>query len=257
MNARSFFFSIPFAGLLVSLVLPSCTTTKESPSSASSSGSTSGQPPPAPTVSPVDGGSDPQTGVVRYLALGDSLTQGVGAPNPDTGSYPALLSEKWRARGCKVELQNHGIASYKSADVIADELPDVGTFKPTLVTLQVGANDVANSVSIDVYRANVKTILSTSKGSGARVIVMPQNEWFRSPQGETYGPGLSEKRDAFDAVLMEETKAAGAEFVDLRLLFKQHADQKLWIDDGLHPTPAAYEAWASELARVIPSPCGK
>src|SRR5688572_2490832 len=61
-------------------------------SSSGSSGSTSGDPPP---VSKVDGGADPQTGEVRFLSLGDSLTQGVGATDESTGSYPALLSAKW------------------------------------------------------------------------------------------------------------------------------------------------------------------
>ena len=48
--------------------------------------------------------------VVRYLSLGDSLTQGVGAPDEQTASFPALLAEKWRGEGCEVELQNAGIS---------------------------------------------------------------------------------------------------------------------------------------------------
>ena len=52
---------------------------------------------------------------VRYLSLGDSLTQGVGAPDEQTGSFPALLAEKWRGEGCDVELQNAGISGYTPA----------------------------------------------------------------------------------------------------------------------------------------------
>jgi lysophospholipase L1-like esterase len=48
---------------------------------------------------------------VRYLALGDSLSQGVGAPDEQTGAFPALLAEKWRGEGCEVELQNAGSAA--------------------------------------------------------------------------------------------------------------------------------------------------
>jgi acyl-CoA thioesterase I len=47
----------------------------------------------------------PPSGGVRYLALGDSLTQGVGAVDESTGAFPALLAEHWRADGCEVELQ--------------------------------------------------------------------------------------------------------------------------------------------------------
>jgi lysophospholipase L1-like esterase len=218
----------------------------------------SGPPPAAPSVSTVEGGADPQTGVVRYLALGDSLSQGIGAKDPDTGSFPYLLAERWRAKGCKVELRNPAVAGYKADDVIREELGEIAAFKPTLITLQVGSNDIANGVPIETFRANVRTILEAAKGSGARVLVMPQNEWFRSPQGPSYGKGLAAKREAFDAALFEETKAKGAEWIDLRLLFRQQADKNLWSpDDGIHPTGECYLAWAEELARVIPPPCGK
>ena len=215
-------------------------------------------PPAAPAVSTVTGGADAETGIVRYLALGDSLSQGIGAPNPDTGSFPALLAEKWRAQGCKVELKNPAVAGYTADEIIREELPELAAFKPTVITFQVGANDIANGVPIETFRANVKTILDAAKQSGARVITMPQNEWFRSPQGPNYGTGLAGKRAAFDAVLKEETTVRAAEFIDLGLLFRQHADKKMWsADDGIHPTAEAYVAWATELARVLPPPCTK
>ena len=109
---------------------------------------------------------------------------------------------------------------------------------------------------IDTYRAQVRTILDAAKKSGARVVVLGQNEWWRAPQAGGYG-GSYAKRDAFDAVLFEETKANGAELVDLRLLYRQQADKKQWAEDGIHPTVAAYDELAAELARVIPSPCSK
>jgi len=149
------------------------------------------------------------------------------------------------------------VSGYTAQNVAEDQLSHVAEFQPTIITLEVGANDVAQGVSIDTYRANVRVILDSAKASGARVVVMPQNEWFRSPEGQSYGTDLAERRAAFDAVIIEEAKARAAEFVDLRPMFKEHADKEMWIDDGIHPTPAAYEAWASELARVLPSPCGK
>jgi len=221
---------------------------------ASSSGL--GPPPAAPAVSSADGGADPQTGEVRYLALGDSLTQGVGAPDLDTGSFPALVSERWRKKGCKVELRNVGASGNTASQVISDQLPAIAEFKPTFITFQSGANDIANSVTPDAYRKDVRTVLDAAKGSGARVVVFLQNEWFRAPAGPGFG-GTAEKRDAYDAIMIEEVKAKGVELLDLRLLYRQQADKNAWIDDGIHPTAEAYDAWAAEIARVIPSPCGK
>ena len=212
-------------------------------------------PPPAPSVSTGVGGADPITGEIRYLALGDSISQGIGAADPATGSFPALLAERWRVAGRNVVLKNLGAAHATAADLIAKQLAEIAPFKPTFITLQVGSNDLATNVPEGTFRTQVRAILEAAKKSGARVVVLGQNEWWRSPQGAGYG-GTAKKRNAFDAVLMEETKAQGAELVDLRLLYRAQADQKLWAEDGIHPTAACYREMAAELGRVIPVPAG-
>jgi acyl-CoA thioesterase-1 len=204
--------------------------------------------------------SDPAgtvTGVaaIRYLALGDSLTQGVGAPDEQTGSVPALLTERWRADGCDVELRNIGVSGYTAGQVVTDQLPAIEAFKPTLITFQAGANDIATGVPITEYRENISTVLDSATASGARVIVLAQNEWFRSPEGQNYGADLAAQRTAFDAALIEETTARGVEFVDLRPLYQEQAAGGLWVEDGIHPTPEAYEAWSAEIESAVPAPC--
>ena len=192
---------------------------------------------------------------IRYLALGDSLTQGVGTVDEKTGAFPALLSKRWRADGCEVELRNVGVSGYTAGQVVADQLPEIKAFRPTLITFQAGGNDIANGVSISEYRKNVATVLDAAKASGARVIVLAQNEWFRSPVGKDYGEGVPAQRIAFDEALIKDAQARGAEFVDLRPLYKKQADDKKWVADGNHPTPEASDAWSAELASAIPVPC--
>ena len=196
----------------------------------------------------------PDAGSVRYLAFGDSVTQGVGAPDEQTGSFPALLAEKWRGEGCEVELQNAGLSGYTSGQVLDEEVPQIEEFKPTLITFQAGGNDLVNGVSIDDYRKNVQAVLDAATGSGARVVVLAQNEWFRR-SGRSGLHRRPEQRDAFDEVLIEEAQSRGAEFVDMRPIYKQQADDNLWVEDGIDPTPEAYEVWATELAGAVPAPC--
>ena len=237
------------AATVVALV--GCSTSENSSSSSSSSSS-------ATAAASQDGSTTsaaPKSGAMRYLALGDSLSQGVGAPDEQTGAFPALLAEQWRGAGCEVELQNAGISGYTAEQVLTDEVPQIEEFQPTLITFQAGGNDIVNGVTLDQYRQNVRSVLEAATGSGARVIVLAQNEWFRSPEGKTYGEDLGAQREAFDAALIEEANAAGAEFVDLRPTYKQQADDNQWVEDGIHPTPAAYEAWAGELAGAVPAPC--
>jgi acyl-CoA thioesterase I len=195
----------------------------------------------------------PADGTVRYLALGDSLSQGVGAPDEQTGAFPALLAERWRAEGCEVELQNAGISGYTAGQVLDEQVPKIDEFNPTLITFQAGGNDLVNGISADEYRSNVAAVLDAAAGSGARVIVLAQNEWFRAPSGQGYT--TPEARDEFDSILIEEAESRGAEFVDMRTLYKQQADENQWVEDGIHPTPEAYEAWAAELSGAVSAPC--
>jgi acyl-CoA thioesterase I len=198
----------------------------------------------------------PDAAGVRYLALGDSLTQGVGAVDEQTGAFPALLAERWRADGCEVELQNAGISGYTAGQILAEQVPQIDTFNPTIITFQAGGNDIVNGVPVDEYRNNVKSVLDAATGSGARVVVLAQNEWFRSPEGKNYvGDDGAAQRSAYDDVLIEETSAHGAEFVDLRPMYAEQAEKGLWVEDGIHPTPEAYEAWASSLTEAVPAPC--
>ena len=219
----------------------------ESPPAAESAQKKSATAEPS-SAAPADGG-------IRYLALGDSLTQGVGAPDEQTGAFPALLADRWRADGCEVELQNAGISGYTAGQVLAEQVPQIESFGPTIVTFQAGGNDIANGVPLEEYRENVKSVLDSAADSGARVIVLAQNEWFRSPEGLNYGDDLSPQRAAYDDVLIEETSAHGAEFVDLRPLYAEQADKGQWVEDGIHPTPEAYEAWAAKLTDAVPAPC--
>jgi hypothetical protein len=145
------------------------------------------------------------------------VTQGVGAVDEQTGAFPALVAERWRADGCEVELQNAGISGYTAGQILAEQVPQIESFAPTIVTFQAGGNDIVNGVPIDEYRNNVKSVLDAATDSGARVIVLAQNEWFRSPEGKNYvGEDGAAQRSAFDDVLIEETSAHGAEFVDMR-----------------------------------------
>jgi acyl-CoA thioesterase I len=231
-------------------------------------GGCASDPPPAPgnrstrpsgaaaeSSSPESGPAQLPAGAVRYLSLGDSLTQGIGAADLDNGTFPALLAAKWRAAGCEVELQNVGISGYTAGQVLSDEVPAIADFQPTVITFQAGGNDIANSVSLEEYRRNVKAVLDAASNSGAKVIVLAQNEWYRSPDGQNYGEHQAAQRVDFDAALIDEANAHGAQFVDMRPLYKQQADEGQWVEDGLHPTPEAYEAWATGLAEAVPAPC--
>jgi acyl-CoA thioesterase I len=197
----------------------------------------------------------PASASPRYLALGDSFTIGTGS-SPER-AFPARLVDRWRSASCAPALENVAVNGYTTDDVIATELPAVGTFHPSFVTLAVGANDIVRGSTLEAYRKNVRIILDAVNASGARVVVIPQPDWSQSPSALGFGTreALAASITSFNAALADEARAKGATFIDLSPLMKQQANAAQLASDGLHPSAEAYDAWAAELARVVRSPC--
>ena len=200
---------------------------------------------------------------VRYLALGDSFTIGTGS-TPDR-SFPVRWASRWGA-GCTPNVSNLGVNGFTTQDLIEIELPQLAGFaKPaakTWVSLAIGANDVVAGASQDDYRAHVKTILAAVLGAGItpqHLVVVPQPDWSLTPKGALFGAkAITAARIGwFNDILAEEAKAVGARYVDLFPLMTKEVNAGMIADDGLHPSAAAYDEWGAELAKLVPTPCGK
>jgi lysophospholipase L1-like esterase len=192
---------------------------------------------------------------IRYLALGDSFTIGTGT-TPEK-AFPAVLAARWRAAGRSVELLNPAVNGYTTDDLIAKELLHVPVFKPTLVTLLIGANDIVRGGSDDKrYRGQLRRIYAQLRDdgvSGNAVVALPQPEWSRSPAASPYGTteALLTRIAHFNAIAAEEAESAGARFVDLYPLMHRQAAAEMLATDGLHPNAEAHEEWAKTLAEKL------
>lgn len=188
----------------------------------------------------------------RYLALGDSFTAGTGALPSE--SFPARLVHHWKAKGHTVHLSNPAKNGYTTQDLIDEELPVLKTFKPTLVTLAIGANDLVRGADERRYRAQLRKIFQAILSAGVKpsaIFAIPQPAWHAAPVAEAFGDreALRAKIERFNTVLQEESKSVGARYIDLwPLMLKQKHDV---APDGLHPSASAYDAMAKALARHI------
>lgn len=195
---------------------------------------------------------------IRYLALGDSFTIGTGT-SPDK-AFPAVLAARWRTAGQNVELLNPAVNGYTTDDLIARELPHVRVFKPTFVTLLIGANDIVRGGSDDKrYRGQLRRIYAQLREDGVpmnAVVGLPQPEWSRSPAASPYGTteALLTRIAHFNSIVEEEAENAGARFIDLYPLMHRQAAAEMLATDGLHPNAEAHEEWARTLAeRLTPT----
>ncbi len=236
---------------LVSLLVSSlCACAREPAAPApAASGSASGSASasaaaPAVTASPI-----------RYLALGDSFTIGTGSPRE--ASFPWRLAERLRARGETVTLKNLGVNGYRTEELLAMEAPEIGRFKPTLVTLAIGANDLVNGSSPEHYREQLRrifTAIDVARVPHGRVLVLPQPDWSKSVAADSLGDRakILAVIGSYNKILREEADAWGAVYVDLWPLMEKQAEQGMIAGDGLHPSAPAYEAWAEALEGAVP-----
>ncbi|HJW50029.1 MAG TPA: SGNH/GDSL hydrolase family protein [Candidatus Limnocylindria bacterium] len=190
----------------------------------------------------------------RWLALGDSFTIGTGT-TPDR-SFPAVLTRLWAARGRDVVLRNPAVNGYRTDDLIAEELPLVVEFRPTLVTVLIGANDIVAGSSDDRYREQIRLIHARvrSDAPAAAVYALPQPDWSLSRAGASFGEpaAIAARIERFNAIAREEAARAGATHIDLFQLMRDQMRNGMLAPDGLHPSAEAYAEWAEALRERLP-----
>jgi lysophospholipase L1-like esterase len=78
-----------------------------------------------------------------WVALGDSMTQGIGAADI-SGGWVSQLQERLAAEGHPLRLVNLSVTGARVRDVVSDQLPRLRALgvTPDLVTVLIGANDM-------------------------------------------------------------------------------------------------------------------
>jgi lysophospholipase L1-like esterase len=140
---------------------------------------------PAPIVNPHPGGT-------RVMALGDSLTSGVGASSGH--DYVSVLTSKIGR-----PIVNCGVAGDATADALARLNRDVLTRDPKIVIVFLGGNDFLQRVPADRTFANLDQIVRQVQARGALVVLVE----VRPPlAGWQYGRRFKRLARARGAVLV-------------------------------------------------------
>lgn len=189
---------------------------------------------------------------VRYVALGDSYTIGTAVGEADR--WPNQLA----ARVGEIELTgNLAVNGYTSADLIANELPQLDALHAELVSVLIGVNDVVQGVPDAEYATNVAAILDelASRFPPDRIVCVATPDYTRTPRGADYGnPDLQSDRIVrINAILREACELRGITFVPEIFEISQQAadDPGLLAQDGLHPSGEQYRRWVEAIAPVV------
>jgi len=185
-----------------------------------------------PLAGPAAGADRP----VRIVALGDSLTAGLGLPA--NAAFPARLEQALNAKGMAVEITNAGVSGDTASAGLArlDWSVPEGT---DAVIIELGANDTLRGTDPKVTREALEGIVGRLRERRIEVLLAGMRA---APNlGPDYG------RD-FDAIYPDLAARNDLLFYPF-FLDGVATDAKLNQRDGLHPTAAGVDAI---VARILP-----
>ena len=210
----------------------------------------------------------------RLLCLGDSYTVGEGVPAAE--AWPHRVAAALRADGLDVAppvvVAQTGWTTEDLGAALDAAPPGLRAGAFDAVTLLIGVNDQYRRPDAGAYRERFGALLARAAafaggprtGGAGRVVVVSVPDWGRTPHGaappEDDGvpartpDEIAREVDAFNAAARAEAEAAGALWVDVAGLSRRQGT--LVVADGLHPSGAAYAAWAERIAPAVRAALG-
>lgn len=171
----------------------------------------------------------PLTSTSTILAFGDSLTYGTGTSSENL-SYPSVLN---RLTGIKII--NAGIPGEISAQGLTRLAKLLNKYKPDLVILCHGGNDLLQKRDPQETLDNIRSMVSLSRDSGAEILLIGV------PQ-----PGLFLKSAAIYQQIAQEE---GVLLEDK--LLKSIISKRELKSDAVHPNANGYHQLAEGIANLL------
>ena len=179
-------------------------------------------------------GSEAKDEKMVIVALGDSLTAGLGLP-PEQ-AYPALLQKRLSNAGYDYEVVNAGV----SGDTASGGLNRLDWSVPPgtdAVILELGANDMLRGVDPHVTKTALSAIIS--KLDARHIPVLLAGMKALPNLGEDYAR-------AFDAIYPALASTHHVVFYPF-FLAGVAADPRLNLVDGMHPSPAGVDIIVKQI----------
>ena len=211
---------------------------------------------------PVTVARPPQISVTRFMAFGDSITEGQQSAAPSflfvvpMEDYPFKLSVLLSARYAdqSIVVNNEGVGGEPIAAGLA-RLPGVLTARnPEVLLLLDGANDLLGNPSRSTTEYLATMLGEMARTAKARIPTIrvllatfpPQyhgTDPYDRGAGAEFVPGLNQ-------LIAGVAQSEGATLVDLYAAFPVGGKPYIGVD-GLHPTEQGYTLMAQTFAKII------
>jgi lysophospholipase L1-like esterase len=187
----------------------------------------------------------------RYVALGDSFTEGVGdvddtLPNGVRGwadRFAAVLAEQ----DPTFAYANLAIRGKQLLPILAEQIQPALAMKPDLVTLYAGANDVLRPrVDIDrLVEAYDRGVGQLADG-GAHVVLFTAFD----PGGSPIFGALRGRFAIYNELVRAVAEKHGATLVDFWRM-REYRDDRMWAADRMHMSSAGHQRMATAVLDAL------
>ncbi|MFD4366295.1 SGNH/GDSL hydrolase family protein [Rhodococcus sp. NPDC058521] len=187
----------------------------------------------------------------RYVALGDSFTEGVGDPED---RYPNGL-RGWADRVAEQLSVDHPNFAYANLAIrgrlmvpIVDEQIDAAVaLEPDLVTIYAGGNDLMRpGVDLDAIVSHYDSGIAKLTATGAKVVMFTA---YDSGWAPVFGM-LRGRAAIYNELVREVAERHGATIVDF-WRFGEYQDLRMWDWDRLHMSTAGHKNMAVRVLETI------
>ncbi|MCP3816969.1 SGNH/GDSL hydrolase family protein [Streptomyces sp. A3M-1-3] len=192
-------------------------------------------------------------GTLRFAALGDSLTEGVGDPVADGWrGWAALLADGLVPGEPQVEFHNFAVSGAQTRDVAEQQLPAALAFRPDLASVVVGVNDTLRcTFDIHEVAGRLDTVCDALTGDGAQLMTacLPDPGTMLGLPGALARP-LARRQRAVNAVVHALSERYGA--VHLHAAEGDWVtDRAMWSADRLHPGERGHRMLAAHFHALL------
>lgn len=186
----------------------------------------------------------------RYVALGDSTTEGLDDPAPGGDGFVGFadrLAARLARERPDLLYANLAVRGRKAGQIRAEQLEPALAMRPDLATVVGGINDILRPrADLRYVLGEIEAVISALRDSGATVVGMtyPDPTHVMPVARPTRARVL-----AFNEGLRDIAARRGALLVDVEL--DGIVDARLWSDDRLHASSAGHERLAHAAAQAL------
>ncbi|MGW4891977.1 SGNH/GDSL hydrolase family protein, partial [Kitasatospora sp. NPDC004240] len=196
---------------------------------------------------------DPPARYLRYVALGDSQTEGVGDGDDATGlrGWADRLAERIAVTSPGLGYANLAVRGRLAGQVRAGQLAPALALRPDLATVVAGFNDLLRpGFDADEVAGHLEAMFAALTAQGARVATVTFPDAARiTPLARPIGPRV--------VALNDRLRAAADRHGVLVAETARHpvvTDPRLWSADRLHAGPLGHDRIAAAVAEALGLP---